>query len=280
MSSIPSISISPVLPRLVYHICDDSEDSGVNYQAYNISYIAAETGVYTVDFDVVPNANFNIYLAGDRFESLSQYLCGMWNDANAYVPTTALYYYNTTLIYNNAQTTHTISLQFQNNTEYWFDCFRTNPLPIADVEAQSYTFPCLTMDLSVNLMPYIIYNALPSLSVLTTNSSFRVRFGSAVAGPVIVTLSIDQSIFTVNFAFICYSQKVVGLGNSTEPANQTATNTTISNPLTNSSLFNPTLPNGTSFFDSIGASITNFCNENFDSILLVGQYLSGRAARE
>ncbi len=161
-----SINIHLTSPTsLVYHICDDSEDSGVNYQAYNIPILRRKPGsipLILMSCRMPISISISPCIHSNRFHSIMRG-CGMM--PMLYVPTTALYYYNTTLIYNNAQTTHTISLQFQNNTEYWFDCFRTNPLPIADVEAQSYTFPCLTMDLSVNLMPYIIYNALPSLSV-------------------------------------------------------------------------------------------------------------------
>jgi hypothetical protein len=264
-----SINIHLTAPSsLIYHLIDYSEVSNTSYPTYNITYIPAETGSFRVQYDVVPNRNLNMYLAIHPLDPLIEYYSSLWYDQNAYAPANSLYLFNSTFVFSNAQKAQNISLTFENNTEYWVDCFRTNPIPNADILADNYPFPNITLNLWQQGIDYVIYDHLLSIKALTSNDSFRIRFGSAYSGSVTAILQIDQSIYNVNFAFICYSIRRVGSASpgSNGTSNSNTTNTT-STSSTNSTInFN----GNQSVFDQISTSVNSWVNSNIDNVLLYG----------
>jgi len=253
---------------LQYLVWNRTHPSSLDYLRYGFEYGAAETGLHFFTITVHTPANLSLYLHVTEVMPLGRYYeTFVLNDLTVISNESLRYYYNDTFAVNSAQKSRFFTLDFENDTEYWVDCIRTNPVTAFQVNGSGYILPAITMTITLQdvAFPIWVQQALDPRQ-FRTNDKIHLRLGFPWSGIARIEFGINESVLPTNLAFICYSLSRVGDGPDVK--NDTdANNTTNSNTTRDVSSF---LNTNMSWFEELTVRFELWTTQYFDSILIMG----------
>ncbi len=241
-----------------YHFFDYTADITNNASIVYFEFGATETGNHSIHFDISTASNINLHIFLEEYLPIDLYYAKFTYD----MINKDILYFSSIDRFGTNQLSQTYTFPLQEDTEYYFNFFRVNPISLSDIEANGFINPLVAMDVILNQTTYTFYPTVPTLEYalysnidnLTHdvdpnqrdlyNDTFLIRFGAHVSDNATVTITLSEhSGFDLNFAFVAYGIGEIGDGpdNSTELQNGLETNVTIPNEVLN--------PNGTDLMD-------------------------------
>jgi hypothetical protein len=228
---------------LEYPILEYAEEIELDYQWNNVDYLAAETGDHnlTIEISVPSTQNLNILIRINETISILEYFAGN----HLFLPnsTQLRFLLYDVIIFNPFHSQMIYTVELEDDTVYYFDFIRGNPIPVPYANQMNFQFPKVTMILTTNNSRYVLCDQIPTEPYMQSSPQItNVRYGSFCSGLGSIDIQIDQSAVNTNFAFLMYSNEIAGNGpddqiNNTLPSNTTSNSTDATNTTTE-------IPNG------------------------------------
>ncbi|MHA1522577.1 MAG: hypothetical protein ACTSRK_20605 [Promethearchaeota archaeon] len=211
----------------LYHFYDYTASLENNQSEIFFEYGAAENGTHTITFQVSPTENINLRVVVEEYLELGEYY-----DRFTLRPINEeILYFSDIHRYTTTLNTMSYTVPFQEDTAYWFNFFRVNPISPSDKAAINYTDPTIEMKLTLGGVDFIYYPNIPTLDYALYNNlemiflnifpegrefgndSFNMIFGSHTTDNATISISLsDDFSFNLNFALVVFSTGIIGDG--------------------------------------------------------------------
>ncbi|TFH30190.1 MAG: hypothetical protein E4G98_02540 [Promethearchaeota archaeon] len=211
----------------LYHFYDYIASLENNQSEIFFEYGAAENGTHTITFQVCPTENINLHVVVEEYMPLGEYY-----DRFTFVPIDEeILFFTDIHRYTSLLNTMSYTVPFQEDTAYWFNFFRVNPLSPTDKTAINYTNPIVEMTVTLDEVDFVYYPNIPTLDYALYNNlemiflnlypegrdfgnnSFNMVFGSHATDNATVSITLSQDFsFNLNFALVVFSTGIIGDG--------------------------------------------------------------------
>ncbi|MHA1675307.1 MAG: hypothetical protein ACTSYI_16980, partial [Promethearchaeota archaeon] len=252
----------------LYHFYDYTTHLDNNQSEIFFEYGAAENGTHTITFQVRPTENTNLHIVVEEYMPLGDYY-----DRFTLRPINEeILFFNDIHRYTSLLNTMSYTVPFQEDTAYWFNFFRVNPLSPADKAAINFTNPIVEMTVTLDNIDFVYYPNIPTLDYALYNNldliflnifpdgrnfgnnSFNMIFGSHATDNATISLTLSEDFnFNLNFALVVFSTGEIGDGPDLIEDNSS----------TNDSVW---IPDNDTLGDSLGSTWNDWIDSQYEGI--------------